>query len=183
MGQLVGRVQELVAGADALVLAGSLPPGLPITAYAQLIALARAHGVPVLLDTHGAPLSHGAAAGPAVVKINAAELAGVAAGADLASAARELLRSGPEAVVITMGEEGLLAFSAGGAWRAPAPRRVLGNPTGAGDAASAALILGRLRASAWPERLADAAALAAAAVCAPQAGSFDPELYASLRSA
>ncbi len=72
--QLVGRVQALVVGAEALVLAGSLPPGLPVTSYAQLIALARAHGVPVLLDTHGEPLSHGAAARPAIVKVNAAEL-------------------------------------------------------------------------------------------------------------
>jgi len=180
--ELLTRVQELLADADALVLAGSLPPGLPVTAYAQLIARARERGIPVLLDTHGEPLGHGAAAGPAMVKINAAELAGVASGPDPASAARELLSAGPEAVVVTMGEDGVLAVSADGCWRASVPRRVTGNPTGAGDGASAALILGLLSAGPWPERLADAAALAAAAVRAPQAGSFDAELYADLSS-
>ncbi|MDQ6729620.1 MAG: hexose kinase [Actinomycetota bacterium] len=179
--ELLARVQALLAGADALVLAGSLPPGLAVTAYAQLIALARADGVPVLLDTRGEALFHGASAGPAIVKVNAAELAEVAPGADLASAARELLGAGPQAVVVTMGQDGLLAVGADGYWRAPVPIRVTGNPTGAGDAASAALILGLLSASPWPERLADAAALAAAAVRAPQAGSFDAELYARLR--
>lgn len=89
------------------MLAGSLPPGLPVTAYAQLIALARERGIPVLLETHGEPLGHGAAAGPAMVKINAAELGGVASGSDPASAAHELLRAGPEAVVVTMGEDGV----------------------------------------------------------------------------
>lgn len=179
--ELLTRVQDLLAEADALVLAGSLPPGLPVTAYAQLIARARERGVPVLLDTHGEPLCHGAAAGPAMVKINAAELAGVASGSDLASAARELLSAGPEAVVVTMAEDGVLAVSADGCWSAPVPVRVTGNPTGAGDAASAALILGLLSANPWSERLADAAALAAAAVRAPQAGSFDAEFYADLR--
>lgn len=67
--ELLTRVQELLADADALVLAGSLPPGLLVTAYAQLIARARACGPPVLLDTHGEPLSHGAAAGPAMVNV------------------------------------------------------------------------------------------------------------------
>jgi tagatose 6-phosphate kinase len=56
-----------------------------------------------------------------------------------------------------------------------------GNPTGAGDAASAALIAGMLDRTDWPARLADAVALSAAAVAAPQAGSFDPDSYRRLR--
>ncbi len=180
--ELRRRIEELLTGADALVLAGSLPPGLPVSAYAELIAIARERHVPVLLDAHGEPLTRGAAAGPAIVKINAAELAGIMPEPDLVSAARELLSAGPEAVVVTMGEDGVMAVSADGCWRAPVPVRVTGNPTGAGDAASAALILGLLSARPWPERLTDAAALAAAAVRAPRAGSFDAGFYAELRA-
>ena len=59
--------------------------------------------------------------------------------------------------------------------------RLAGNPTGAGDAAVAALAAGLVDRRPWPERLADAVALSAAAVAAPLAGSFDPELYQRAR--
>jgi tagatose 6-phosphate kinase len=61
------------------------------------------------------------------------------------------------------------------------PRALTGNPTGAGDAASAALVAGLLDDSPWPQRLMDAVALSAAAVCAPLAGHFDPVVYRELR--
>ena len=61
--------------AAAVVLSGSLPPGLPADAYATLIALAKAAGVPTVLDTSGTALRHGIAAGPDVVKPNLDELA------------------------------------------------------------------------------------------------------------
>ena len=56
-----------------------------------------------------------------------------------------------------------------------------GNPTGAGDAAVAALAAGLAAGGAWPERLADAVALSAAAVHAPVAGGFDAEAYRRYR--
>ncbi|HEX9066640.1 MAG TPA: PfkB family carbohydrate kinase, partial [Streptosporangiaceae bacterium] len=60
--------------AAAVVLSGSLPPGVPEDAYAGLIAIADRAGVPVILDASGPALRLGAAAGPAVVKPNLAEL-------------------------------------------------------------------------------------------------------------
>ena len=72
------RYKEVLDGCAAVVLSGSLPPGLPEDSYAHLIGLAAAAGVPVVLDTHGAALRHGAAAGPAIVKPNLAELAAMA---------------------------------------------------------------------------------------------------------
>ncbi len=88
---------------------------------------------------------------------------------------------GAGAVVISSGPDGLLGVFDGGACRAAPPERLRGNPTGAGDAASAALVVGLVDAVPWPERLADAAALSAAAVCAPLAGSFDDRVYRRLR--
>jgi tagatose 6-phosphate kinase len=67
---------EALATADAVVLSGSLPPGLPVTTYAALIQAAAAAGVPVLLDSNGAALLQGVSAGPAIVKPNLDELAG-----------------------------------------------------------------------------------------------------------
>ncbi len=68
------RYTSLLAGCGAVVMSGSLPPGLPPGTYAELIAMAAAAGVPVLLDAHGEALRLGAAAGPEIVKPNLAEL-------------------------------------------------------------------------------------------------------------
>ncbi len=56
--------EGLLAGAAAVALCGSLPPGVPVGAYAGLVRTARAAGVPVLLDTSGEPLRRGSPPGP-----------------------------------------------------------------------------------------------------------------------
>jgi len=172
--------QKAVAGAEAVVLSGSLPPGLPAGTYATLI---QAAGVPAVLDTHGEALRRGAAAGAAIVKPNLAELAALAGGplatrggpGLAAVAAGEL--SGAQAVVVTLGPDGLLAATADGCWRARPPAAVAGNATGAGDAVAAALAHGLVLGRPWDERLRHAAALGAATAAAPVAGEFRHQDY------
>ena len=95
------------------------------------------------------------------------------------AALREL---GARAVVASLGPDGLLASTVDGrAWRARLPRALSGNPTGAGDACVAALAAGVDDGRAWPEVLADAAALAASAVVAPVAGEHDSVTYQDIR--
>jgi tagatose 6-phosphate kinase len=174
--RLRATYQQALAGCEAVVLSGSLPVGVPADAYAELIRLAAAGGVPAVLDTSGEALRRGAAAGPAVVKPNLAELeatVGRAVPADpsaVAGAAAELRSHGAEAVVVSLGADGLLAVTGDGTWLAAPPRAVAGNPTGAGDAAVAGLARGLALGRPWPERLRHAAALGAAAVVAPVAG-------------
>ena len=166
--------------ADAVVLSGSLPRGLADDAYAQLI---RAAAAPVLLDTSGEALRRGIAAAPAIVKPNRDELAAITDEPDLAAAARGVRDAGPDAVVVSAGADGLLAVTADGEFSAAPPEAVSGNPTGAGDAVAAALAAGLVAGTPWPERLADAVALSAAAVHAPVAGGFDADAYARYRGA
>lgn len=59
--------------------AWALPAGLPDSSYATLIRLAADEGVPAVLDTSGAALRRGVAAGPAIVKPNLSELQDLAA--------------------------------------------------------------------------------------------------------
>ncbi|BCJ47691.1 hypothetical protein GCM10010168_20500 [Actinoplanes ianthinogenes] len=73
--RFVDHFRDLLGGAAVVALCGSLPRGVPIDGYAQLIRAATKAGVPVLLDTSGPALAHGLAAGPTVTKPNAAELA------------------------------------------------------------------------------------------------------------
>lgn len=179
---MTAHFSHLVAGAEAVVMSGRIPPGVPRDAYAQLIRIAAGEDVPVLLDTHGELLTHGVAASPAIVKVNADEMQGVLDSADPLAGAARLRELGAGAAVISSGPDGLLGVCEEGGWRAIPPERLRGNPTGAGDAASAALITGLMDGSSWPERLADATALSAAAVRAPLAGSFDEQTYRRLRA-
>ena len=80
--------------------------------------------------------------------------------------------------MVSLGPDGLLAVTEEGCWQARPSAVVAGNATGAGDAVTAALAHGLLLGRPWPERLAHAAALGAAAVAAPVAGEFSHADYA-----
>jgi len=186
-----------LAAADAVVLSGSLPPGLPDGTYATLVAAASDAEVPAVLDAHGEALRLGTAAGPAIVKPNLSELEALtgrplALGADVMAAACGLRSAdahgdsgrrgarahgahgahGAQAVVVTLGRDGMLAVTGEGCWRARPPAAVAGNATGAGDAVAAALAHGLVLGRPWDERLRHAVALGAATAAAPVAGEF-----------
>ena len=176
------RFADLIRSASAVVLSGSLPPGVPADAYAHLIRAANDTQVPTLLDAEGDALGSGISARPPVVKINALELRATTGEQEIEAGARILRSEGADTVVITEGPAGLTYFGDEGVLRAASPKVLTGNPTGAGDAVSASLAAGIVGAVPWPERLADAAALSAAAVNAPQAGSFDSDVYERLKA-
>jgi tagatose 6-phosphate kinase len=194
----VAHYTALLRVARVVVLAGSLPPGVPADAYQDLVQLARGAGVPSVLDASGEPLRAGLAAGPDVVKPNAHELAvatGMAVGAlpeaeELALSeavdAAEALRAAAgrqTAVVASLGRHGLLASTVDGRWHAQPAAPLTGNPTGAGDAAVAALARGLAYRLPWPQRLFDAVGLSGAAVVSPVAGNVTREDYQRLRRA
>jgi tagatose 6-phosphate kinase len=181
---LLDSYAEALPSSAAVVLAGSLPRGLAVASYADLITMATEANVPALLDTSGDALLAGVTAHPAIVKPNAAELRAAvghdrrrsAAGADApvraaADAAMELRDRGADTVVVTLGADGMLAVTRDGTWLAGSTP-VAGNPTGAGDAVAAGLAHGLVRGCPWPDRLLHAAALGAAAVAAPVAGEI-----------
>lgn len=185
---LVETVRALSARATAVVLSGSLPPGVPVDAYATLVRTVRATGVPVLLDSSGPSLLAGLGAGPTLIKPNLPELRAItpdvaAEGGDELLHRAEALRSlGAQTVVASLGTDGMVAVTDHGAWHARLPEgtHIAGNPTGAGDAAVAALAASAADGSPWPVRLQAAVALSAAAVAHPLAGSIDPDTHQNL---
>ncbi|MFK0151232.1 1-phosphofructokinase family hexose kinase [Streptomyces sp. NPDC090493] len=179
-GAFLDRYEELLTGASAVALCGSLPPGVPVGAYAGLIKTARAAAVPVLLDTSGEPLRRGVAARPDLVKPNADELAELTGSHDPARATQDARRRGARTVVASLGAQGLLALTPEGRWRAAPPTHEHGNPTGAGDAVVAGLLSGLVEQLPWPDRLTRAVALSAATVRALAAGEFDRGAYEKL---
>ncbi|WP_019887418.1 1-phosphofructokinase family hexose kinase [Streptomyces purpureus] len=172
--------ETLLGQADAVALCGSLPPGIHVGAYAELIRRSRAAGVPVLLDTSGEPLRRGIAARPDLIKPNADELAQLTGAREPLRATRDARRRGAHAVAASLGADGVLAATPDGTWQATPPAPVRGNPTGAGDSAVAGLLSGLVEDLPWPQRLARAVALATATVLAPAAGEFDAGAYEEL---
>ncbi|MFJ5995715.1 1-phosphofructokinase family hexose kinase [Streptomyces sp. NPDC092370] len=171
---------DLLPSASAVALCGSLPPGVPVGAYAGLVRTARTAGVPVLLDTSGEALRRGVAARPDIIKPNTDELAELTGSHEPLRATQDARRRGAHAVVASLGAEGLLAVTPEGRWRATPPTSVRGNPTGAGDSTVAGLLSGLVDHLPWPTRLTRATALAAATVAAPVAGEFDRGVYEEL---
>jgi tagatose 6-phosphate kinase len=184
-GEFSVTYKNALADSAAVVLSGSLPPALPPETYAQLSDMATAAGVPVLLDAHGEALRLGAAAGPAIVKPNLAELEDLAGHPlptphAVAQAAAGLRATGPAAVVVSLGADGLLACTGDGDWLAIPPADVAGNPTGAGDAVAAGLVHGLVTGQPWADRLRHAVALGTASAASPVAGEFRQADYAAL---
>lgn len=188
----IGGFERLASVAEVVVLAGSLPPGLPDSAYAELIVRSPA---PVILDASAGPLRRGLAAHPAMITPNADELAEVIGSdaADLAEACREVAVP----VAFTLGPAGAVLSTPVGSWSARPPANFRGNTTGAGnsttstsnalsaagDAFTAALARGLARRTDPPALLADAVALSTASAVARTAGDFDPATYERLRTA
>src|SRR5436190_697152 len=72
---LNSRTSGVTLRRNLLILSGSLPRGVPVTAYAQLIRLARRRGVVTLLDCDGLVFTTAIKARPFLVKPNDHELA------------------------------------------------------------------------------------------------------------
>lgn len=167
--------------ADWVVLSGSLPPGVPVDWYAQLVRALRPWGCRIAVDTSDAPLraladAFGEAA-PDLIKPNAFELAqltgadpealeaGAAAGDPSRSvaAARTLLAAGVRAVLVTLGGAGAVLVTETGAWWGSPPPIAVRSTVGAGDSSVAGYILAETRGLAEPERLRQAIAHGSAA--------------------
>lgn len=165
---LVATTLDAAAGADWLVLSGSLPPGAPEDLYACLVLRARLAGARVAVDSSGPPLAAALAAGPDLVKPNREELAD-AAGlpvrtlGDAVAAAQVLRALGAAAVLVSLGPDGALLVDADGAVHGEAPTRVV-STVGAGDALLAGFLAGGAAGAAG---LTHALAWGAAAVSLP----------------
>ena len=181
--ELCRSVERRLPEARGMVVSGSLPTGADPDLPARLARLAVDAGVPVIVDTSGEPLRRAARVPGVVLTPNTDEVRALAEEShDWLAACESLVASGARAVIATRGAEGMTAVTADGGWHAALSDRLDGNPTGAGDAAAAAMIARLSDAPVdWHRLLADAVATSAAAVAAPVAGEFDPTVRERLR--
>ncbi|MGR4067268.1 1-phosphofructokinase [Billgrantia sp. C5P2] len=154
---------------DAVVIAGSLPPGVTPGNLAELTARLREAGLPVWVDTSGDALAQAIDARPTAVKPNEQELAAWAGNAldtseSRLAAALRLYAAGIEEAVVSAGPAGVLWVSHRGAWQAVPPRLSVTSTVGAGDTLLAALLHGVLAGHPPEQALRLATALSAESV-------------------
>ena len=145
--ELLDKVASIAGSGDWWVLAGSLPPGVPDSFYAQIIEILNKHRAITILDTTGESLRLGCEARPFLVKPNAEEtqkLTGlpVDTTTQIIAAAAELRNMGAQNVVISLGKKGALLHTADGSWLVHSPRIQEKNPIGAGDSMVGGLVWG-----------------------------------------
>jgi 1-phosphofructokinase len=131
----------LAAAAEAgwAVLCGSLPPGVPVRYYRDLVERLHAVGVRVAVDTSGAALRSALAAGPDLIKPNREELAEAAGRpvdtlGDVAAAGALLCQAGAGSVLASLGPDGAMLVTPAGRWLATGPASEPRSTVGAGDA-------------------------------------------------
>ena len=185
--ELLARLERLVPGHELVVVAGSLPRGVEVPWFVEMLQRLARLGARVALDTSGAALREGLALSPWLIKPNEEELA-QARGLDpadaqaLADEARRL-NARIEHVVMSQGAAGVSWFSPAAAWHAQPPKVRVVSTVGAGDSLLAGMLHGLL--AGWPaERtLAHATAIAAQAVGQVGFGITDRAQLAELEAA
>lgn len=189
--RVADEIVQLAPEATVLTVSGSLPPGTDPDFVRRVTVRAHEAGLRVVLDVSGTHLTRALGAAPDLVKPNRLEaavtLAGLGRGEvpSVRGAARAFVAAGARSALVSDGTDGLVLVHDDVALHAYLRRPVSGNPTGAGDALTAALAAeladhrhagglpqGR---DAWAAALRRGVAWSAAAVLQPVAGSVDPD--------
>lgn len=129
-----------------VVGSGSLPPGLPVDAYAQLARATRKNGGRFVLDTSGDALEAALPGGVFLIKPNIGELAKLSKIEWLEldkveMAAKKLIDDGKaELVAVSMGKDGAMLVSARESYKVPVPQVEKKSTVGAGDSMVAGML-------------------------------------------
>lgn len=137
--RLLAAVTAQLRGAGWLVCAGSLPKGVPVTWYRDVVEIGHRNGVPVAVDTSGGALAESLSAQPDLVKPNVHELAELTGRlprtlGDVIECAHEVRRRGARTVLASLGGDGAILVDATGAVWGHAPVDKVVSTVGAGDA-------------------------------------------------
>jgi 1-phosphofructokinase len=139
---------------------------VPDRVYGELVATARANGIPALVDLSSPALASALAAGPDLVKINDWELAkwlsAPVDGDRWRPAAERLVAAGAKTAVVTRAGEPAIALRDGAAWELVPPRLERGFREGCGDSMLGAMAAATAAGETWERSLVLGAAAGAA---------------------
>lgn len=143
---VIETVKQMDPRPDFLVASGSLPPGVPEDFYCLLARELCDSNTKFILDTSGPALKKGAGKGVYLIKPNMGELKAlterdIESEEDQEEAARLLLGTGIENVMVSLGAAGVLLVTREASSRFRAPNVHIRSRIGAGDSAVAGTVL------------------------------------------
>jgi len=166
------KIREIHPRPDLVVLGGSVPPGVRVNVYYDMIIEAKEFEVKCILDSEGQWLEEGIKAKPYLIKPNVREAETLlkkelADEETIINSALELVEAGVEIVVISRGKDGIIAATKEEIVRAVPPQVRVRSAVGAGDCTVAGLALELGRGESLVEACRLAVAMGTAAVLTP----------------
>ena len=166
----LSRFRQLVTQADWVICAGTVPSGMKASFYGEITDIAKQAGVPTLIDSSKDSILQALPYKPSIVKMNWEEFQWTFA--QKANSVSELIHLSHQvyvdmqlnALVLTLGIKGILAFSKEGNYLVTPPIQQAVNAAGAGDAVSSALTWRFSLGDSWEQALRWGAATSAAVV-------------------
>lgn len=173
----VERFSELIKEADVVAMSGSVPKGLDGKAYQRLVAIVKAAGKKVILDTSGKLLTAGIESKPTMIKPNIDEIRMLTGSHcddmdEIITAAEQIHANGVEVVAVSLGGDGAIVVSDEGVYRAIVPKIDAVNTVGCGDSMIAGFALGFSEGLSIADTLKKASAISAAAALREETGFF-----------
>ncbi|MFZ4507390.1 MAG: 1-phosphofructokinase family hexose kinase [Fimbriimonas sp.] len=155
---LLAKVASLANNARWVAMGGSLPPGVPGDAFAQIGAIATAAGCSVMIDADGEAQRLGLACRPQFIKPNTPETARllgrtITTEEEAIAAARDLLGfvQADGFAVLSRGKAGAILVSDAGVWLGRSPEVVTHSTIGSGDSLIGAMLWGLETGKTLPE--------------------------------
>ncbi len=140
------KLRQIRPKPNLITVGGSIPPGVPVSVYHDIIMEARASGVRIILDAEGQWLAEGIKANPYLIKPNVRE-AEILLGRELSTeeaiieAALDMVEMGVEIAVISRGKDGIITATKGSLIKVVPPPVKVKSTVGAGDCTIAGLAL------------------------------------------
>jgi 6-phosphofructokinase 2 len=140
------KLRQIRPKPDMITLGGSVPPGVPVSIYRDIITECRENRVKTILDADGQWLIEGIKARPYLIKPNVREAEALlgrplATEQSIIEAALDLVATGIEVVIISRGKEGIIAAGKKSVFKAVPPPVRVKSRVGAGDCTVAGLAL------------------------------------------
>lgn len=147
VAEMLDHFREMVGGVTAVSLSGTIPPGVPLDIYAQLINIAHEVNVPTFLDSSKEALLQGVSARPFLIKPNESEVAilverELKEDTDFVAAASDISARYDTIVVLSLGKEGALVAQGSDVVCVKNPPVKAKSAVGSGDSMLAGLVHG-----------------------------------------
>lgn len=185
VNKFLARYDEMLKDSTTICASGSIPKGVPVEIYRELIIRAKMNNIPFILDTSGEALKEGIKASPYLIKPNRDEIKTltdieIESEKDIIDSGRRLIQSGIEVVVISLGGEGSIVFYRNKIYKTLLPKVKVINPVGSGDSMVAGFAIALERGYNITETIKYASAAGTANAMEEETGNVSEEIVEDL---